>query len=614
MPAMRACIASMAVFALVACSDPRGRQPPPVSDSELGIRIDALMVETIVPGTKACLRGEGFLAGAQVSVSVTPLGGGASTILPASRVDDLTLEVVFPPDVLAGLGQGAIDTVIGVDLALGDGRGHAERVQTLRVFETLSPTVGSVARAAYPVSPLTIRGTGFLEPGEGEPRVELRGDFRRERDGNSVAVDIRDAVGRRPKGTGCAVWARDELEFVFQPSWMGIEPGKFQGEIRVVNAGPGWTQASEWLPISIDQLAPVIEEVTPDAASRGQRVDIFGQGFIGGMPRALTVLRLEGVFRPLSGETVPLEPPVEISPEWIDGTELRFTFNPQFERRSGQCRSDDLGAFPGVLEGRATPIISWEGVTVEGASQPLTFEILPTRQVIWLKFLPAFTDSLRLFGLRNVSRLVQDRVIEGIERDYENINLEIRFAEPTDFLQYSIVEIGGPDPNSNDLFGLDNSPGLDRCNQRLDDNLAGHNADGGGFGGIFVEAFLQLSAAKHPEHPLSSPVFDDIFGPVISRSVEPTEYPDGPRAAVIARAIETLGSLVGNTTSHEIGHSLGLPVVPGCGQYHNGAGELQIMDCGQDRPFEERAELDGHPNARFNEKNLEYLREILPRP
>jgi hypothetical protein len=86
----------------------------------------------------------------------------------------------------------------------------------------------------------------------------------------------------------------------------------------------------------------------------------------------------------------------------------------------------------------------------------------------------------------------------------------------------------------------------------------------------------------------------------------------GVRAEQITRAVRMLGHLIGNTLSHEIGHSLGLPMYPGCGQYHNAPGELQIMDCGRDRPFLERAGLDPRGPARWTEENRQYLERILP--
>ena len=107
-------------------------------------------------------------------------------------------------------------------------------------------------------------------------------------------------------------------------------------------------------------------------------------------------------------------------------------------------------------------------------------------------------------------------------------------------------------------------------------------------------------------------IFDEIFDPVINSEVVPGEYPGGPRHAAIDRAIRTMGNLVGNTVTHEIGHSLGLPVAPGCGQYHNSPGPRQIMDCGVDRPFSERAELEPGSHAVWTLENREYLEQTLP--
>ncbi len=169
-----------------------------------------------------------------------------------------------------------------------------------------------------------------------------------------------------------------------------------------------------------------------------------------------------------------------------------------------------------------------------------------------------------------------------------------------------------PDPNAQQLFGLDNTSGLDRCNERLDDNLAGRNADSAGaYGGIFVESFLQLSPAAGAENPLAHPLFDEIFQPVIRKPAELADL-GGDRDAEIRRAVLTLGNLVGNTTSHEIGHSLGLPQLPGCGEFHTAPGDRQIMDCGLDRPFEERAELGPEWQATWSPEDVEYLRRILP--
>ncbi len=48
-------------------------------------------------------------------------------------------------------------------------------------------------------------------------------------------------------------------------------------------------------------------------------------------------------------------------------------------------------------------------------------------------------------------------------------------------------------------------------------------------------------------------------------------------------------------------------------RYHNDPpGPNLIMDAGSDRPFNERAELDGEGPAEFSAENLRYLQAVLP--
>ena len=72
-----------------------------------------------------------------------------------------------------------------------------------------------------------------------------------------------------------------------------------------------------------------------------------------------------------------------------------------------------------------------------------------------------------------------------------------------------------------------------------------------------------------------------------------------------------LGSTVGTTLSHEIGHSLGLANPFGEGFHNNSDEPNRMMDNGGDRPFGERAELGEGPGD-FCVTEYDYLREILP--
>jgi len=585
---------------LLGCSNGADTVEPPPPE-EATIVLSAIELDLVLPGTTARVQGVGFFEHGSYSAHLVGDVGGVAVDrdLPVRFLDDAHLAVEFEPGLVAGVPDGQLNGTLEVVAQVDGLTGTASIAIQAPVRQRLEPSFELVASGVYPASPVQVIGAGFIAGSEGRTLVELRGTFTGDR-----PVEV-TGEGVRPAGA----WLRDEISFVLDPSWMGVEPGRLIGEMRVVNEGRGWFVEGEWAPVELDLLPPTIDALSTRSASRGEAIRIAGQGFVGGPSGGVSALRIQGVFESTDGQSAPFDAR-EFTPVWESGTELVFSFRVEY---AFGCDSPDLGATPGRIDGTVTPLISYEGQSVEGSPVPLRFDILPTRQVVHLRFLPAFTDSLRLFGLRNVSGAVRERVLEVIRRDYAGINLEIRLNEPTDFLEYSIVEIGGPDPNGGQLFGLDNTPDLDHCNARLDDFLAGRNAESGGYGGIFVESFLQLSPSRGVnDNPLAHGAFDEIFEPVLDDPVGAGEYPGGSRDAEIARAIRTLGNLVGNTATHEIGHSLGLPRQPGCGQYHNAAGDQQIMDCGADRPFEERAELVEGAHATWTGENRAYLEEILP--
>ena len=83
-------------------------------------------------------------------------------------------------------------------------------------------------------------------------------------------------------------------------------------------------------------------------------------------------------------------------------------------------------------------------------------------------------------------------------------------------------------------------------------------------------------------------------------------------------AILLMGNLTGHTAGHELGHAFGLAHFPEtvenfAQRFHNDPpGPGLIMDAGSDRPFNERAELNGEGPAKFSDENLDYLKRILP--
>jgi hypothetical protein len=211
--------------------------------------------------------------------------------------------------------------------------------------------------------------------------------------------------------------------------------------------------------------------------------------------------------------------------------------------------------------------------------------------------------------------------MQVVHRDYTGINVAFTEEIPTEFAEYGVVEIGGEDPNGANLFGLDNTEGKDVGNIRFNDIIGGVNAETAeegyyAYGGIFVASFLGLSATLgQGELPITDPRFDMVFEPFspelggVPATAE--ELYQGERAGALAEAIRVLGNLIGNTVTHEVGHSLGLTSIDG--QFHNvGDNEGWIMDAGIHRPFAERAELDGISPAVFSPFNREYLEAVLP--
>jgi len=279
--------------------------------------------------------------------------------------------------------------------------------------------------------------------------------------------------------------------------------------------------------------------------------------------------------------------------------------------------------------------------TVRGDPTPVVLGIAHVKQVVYIRFQPAYVESLRRFGLRAVDREIRTRVLAVARRDYAGVNIEFRTEPPTDFSLFSTVDIGGPDLNGLGYFGYDNTTGKDVGNRRLYDQIGGLNAttqqDGNpGYGGVFVESFFAFS--RHPRglaKPIdgASQLFDVIFDPfrpggggsaVLARDLTGgVEMLDsgagcpatsGKRADQIACAVFVLGSMIGTTMTHEIGHSLGLAAPYGDPlQFHDtGDKPNRLMDGGSARTFDERAELDGEGPAVFCDEEYDYLRQILP--
>lgn len=627
--------AALLCLALAAAAPVSGCEDNATGGSILpALTISGFSPKTLVPGSRLTVSGTGFTA-PEVSDLLVIVRGAVDGeplefAVPPERVDDETLVIPITGQVEAALIRPG-GRLVGRLSVLRTPHIDAEveekgRDFDLRVERTLTPELRALpSPLLYVGDVVTLEGGGFLYPSEGTSLVELIGTMTTTQptriipvSGLQVPGDVLEAPESAP-----ALGSRDALSFKLTPDVLGVLPGHFAGQIRVVNvANDGTLATSDPLNVSLDLEAPIVESVEPTAASRGQWIRVQGRGFAtaDGLLQAATVLVLEGAFTPRAGPTVELRGAsalVLVPDLQLDNRHLSAVLRVE---RDTDGRLSGLGLVPGRFEGTISAVILLGPDLVRGRPMPLSFEVLPQEQVIYLRALPAFDDALGEFGLLAEKETVKGRILEVVRRDYQGINVSFTWEQPTDFAEYGVVEIAGHDPNGTGLFGLDNTEGKDSGNIRFNDIIGGYNADTSAsgysaYGGVFPSEFLNLSV-RRGDNPLSSSRFDDIFegiSPVLGgKAAERGESNrSSGRAVEIQEAVRVFGNLVGSTISHEVGHSLGLADIPG--QFHNiGDNPGWLMDSGGVRPFEERAEIDGQGPSFFGPDNRAYLEKILP--
>jgi hypothetical protein len=593
------------------------------------LAIEAVNPPILLPNTRVAISGRGFVVPDVADLLVVFQGqiGDARVefAVPPERVDDGLLEVPVTGPVEqalirdSGRFEGRVTVMRTPRIAAPPDQ--TSRSVDLGLARTLTPrlTLASPSGAdeVFPMEVIALQGDDLLLGREGTTLVALRGVMHTDSPPRAIFIDGLEVPAEPSDAT------RRAASFVLTPDLLGVVPGRFEGELVPVNAHADGTtvRGAPW-PLTLRLAAPRIDRVTPETASRGRWIRVTGRGFMApdGLLQAAMVLQLEGRFVAASGEVTEwlgADALTLVPDAFVGNTSMSFVIRPEADE-AGVFRG--LGATPGRFSGTMTPLVFLGPDRARGTPFPFGLEIARPRQMVHLRALPGFDEALIEFGLLAEKEAVKARILEVCQRDYAGLAISFSWEAPSDYAEYGVVEIAGRDPNGSGLFGLDNTAGKDVGNLRFDDVVGGFNADtqlGGyaAYGGVFPGEFMQLSV-RSGAHPLASPRFDDIFGPVSpalgGRPAEPGEgIGAGARAWEIAEAVRVLGNLVGSTISHEVGHTLGLAAYDG--QFHNpGDNPGWIMDSGTYRSFAERAEIDGEGPSFFEPLSRSYLESILP--
>ncbi len=590
------------------------------------LRIDAISPGELLPGSRLLIEGSGFVVPEVADLLVVVRADIGPERVEFAVAPEREGEGVIAVPIAGAVAQAVIrdgGRLVGELTVIRTPRIDATedsvtRALDLGVARVLTPRLDAVPTAElYPMDTVTLEGDGFLFEGEGLSLVEFRGVMTATNPLRSTLVDGLQVPAVIPERD------RSALVLTLTPDILGILPGRFDGELRVINAFSGGASAeSAPLQVSLALNPPRIDAVAPEAASRGAWVRITGRGFLppDGLLQAAMVLQLEGRFVTSGGAVEEYFGPRAISlvPDAFAGNTLMSVVLRAEAGPDGVLTG--LGVRPGQFSGTVTPLLLLGPDRARGTPFNFGLRILPQKQIFYLRALPSFDDALEEFGILVEKEAIKARILEVLRRDYDGLSIDFTWEVPADFAEYGIVEIAGRDPNGSGLFGLDNTSGKDVGNLRFDDVVGGYNADTqldgySAYGGVFPGEFMSLSA-RAGTHPLSSPRFDDVFEPVSpllggtpARDGEIVE--GGQRSADIAEAVRVFANLTGSTISHEIGHTLGLAAYDG--QFHNpGDNPGWLMDSGSFRPFEERAEIDGFGPSFFGPVSRAYLESILP--
>jgi hypothetical protein len=630
----------------VACGSDADEAPAgTVSD----LTITRVTPEALVPGSVLAVEGNFVdLEPAFVELVGSIDGAPVNALLPASLTGLGRLEVKWNGGIAMGLPleEGTFQGELRVSASVpADPREHRSTPwpAQLRIRSKLEPVLYGAEEGIKQVNDaIRVEGSDFLLGG-----------------GEGTTVAILEGCYQAQSATSCKPFADVTLpvtpdEFVtdpgsqrkvgsfpFAPKIAGIEPGVFQGTLRLRNdhVATGASSETAKVPLQIQIVKSTLTALSPSAASLGQYVDISGGGFVGKAPNIedstpqATRIELVGTFTP-TGQSTSVPVNLQLVTEFVSGKIVRYVLNE--EDALGQAAN--LRKVTGEFKGTAKPVVSYGAQNIIGDEIQVTLGIAPIKQVVWVNWLPTYKDSLENLGLRAADQRIRDRILESMAQAYIGINVEFRAEEPRDFKLYTVIDLEGPDPNGLGLLGYDNSPGKDKDNLRLADKIGGVNAltqEGGypGYGGVFVDSLMGFSMhpGKHAQKlEIADPLFDEIFDPfrpdrgghpILAEELatapiltDGSSCPAKNRQLRIGCAIWVFGSMVGTTAAHELAHSLGLAEPDSTDEFHNPGDEPnRLMDSGGARTFRERAELGEGPGV-FCDDDYKYLKGILPAP
>ena len=576
---------------------------------------------------------EPVLEGSRLRIMARGLSASASALLQVGTEAQPTLGLLSGEPDLEEPGRYDFELSRDVVRALGDGE-HALRlvltsgterslpfVMPLEVAAALPVGFDEITEGAvYREALLIVRGRGFLGEGEGEVVARVHGNFTAEAQ-ETVAVTAELPLAPTED--------RERTTMRLTTALGGPGPGRFEGTVQLVSTLRSGEQSTSGVQNVSWEVRPPEVFALPASVALGEVSVVTGAGFLGapGVSGEATILRFEGTLD-ADGEARAVTG-LELVAPFVSGQEVQLTID--FEAREGQLVSSAFGVPRGLFKGQIQPVTLSGVEVVEGPPLDVELRLSGPRQVVMVRFLPGFNDSLQAFGLALARDVLVDRVLARLSQIYSDYRVSfVLEGAPVDALPEAVatLDIGGPDPNGLGAFGYDNTPGKDVGNLRLNDQIGGKNAitrqDGSpGYGGVFVESFLWWSS--HPELPGERPdnapppdeLFDAVFDPVRASPVSLTEATsDGsdPRGLAVGRAIRALSSLIGETAAHELGHSLGLADPYGNkSTFHNPMpGEGCLMDSGVARPLGERMAEPGYAQTRFCGDAPGYLSDILP--